>query len=198
MDRADARAANHNRLRQFIEAESPALLRTLRLYAMRGRLATLDRVANTVAAELLSELTIEALTHADRFDPSRQPMAWLLGIASNLVKRRQVEIAKHNRREPLARDLVNDHTDALSDEDLFDWLTTLNREHQDPDCEELDQMWAMVDSLRPDDRNVLELAFKNDLEGEALAQELGIRPGAARVRLHRALLRLRDKMQRRQ
>jgi RNA polymerase sigma factor (sigma-70 family) len=59
-------------------------------------------------------------------------------------------------------------------------------------------MWAMIDGLRPDDRNVLELAFLRDLDGEALAKELGIRPGAARVRLHRALLRLRDKMQRRQ
>lgn len=198
MDGADARAANHNRLKQFIEAESPALLRTLRLYTMRGRLTTLERVANTIAAELLSELTIEALAHAERFDPSRQPMAWLLGIAANLVKRRQAEMARHNRREPLARDLANDHTDALSDEDVFDWLATLNREYHDPDCEELEQMWVMLDSLRPDDRKVLELAFLNDLNGEALAKELGIRPGAARVRLHRALLRLRDKMQRRQ
>lgn len=198
MDGADARAANHSRLRQFIEAESPTLLRTLRLYAMRGRLATLERVADTIAAELLSEVTIEALSHAERFDPSRQPMAWLLGIAANLVKRRQVEMARHNRREPLARDLSNDPTGTLSDEDLFDWLATLSHEHQDPDCDELDHMWAMIDSLRPGDRNVLELAFLNDLDGEALAKELGIRPGAARVRLHRALLRLRDKMQRKQ
>jgi RNA polymerase sigma factor (sigma-70 family) len=198
MDGADARTANHSRLRQFIEAESPTLLRTLRLYAMRGRLTAPGSMADTIASELLSELTIEALSHAERFDPSRQPMAWLLGIAANLVRRRQVEMAKHNRREPLARDLASAPTDTLSDEDLFDWLATLNAEHEDPDCEELDTMWAMIDSLRPDDRNVLELAFLNDLDGEALAKELGIRPGAARVRLHRALLRLRDKMQRRQ
>jgi RNA polymerase sigma-70 factor (ECF subfamily) len=198
MDEADAHTANHSRLRQFIEAESPTLLRTLRLYAMRGRLTTQGRATDTIAAELLSEVTIEALTHAERFDPSRQPMAWLLGIAANLVRRRQAEMAKHNRREPLARDLVADRTDVLSDDDLFDWLATLSAKHEDPDCEELDTLWAMIDSLRPDDRNVLELAFLNDLDGEALAKELDIRPGAARVRLHRALLRLRDKMQRRQ
>jgi DNA-directed RNA polymerase specialized sigma24 family protein len=43
----------------------------------------------------------------------------------------------------------------------------------------------------------LRLAVLHDLTGEALAQELGIKPGAARVRLHRALNRLREAWPRR-
>lgn len=46
-------------------------------------------------------------------------------------------------------------------------------------------------SLRPDERAVLLLRYGLDLEVEAVAAALGVRRGAARSRIHRALRRLR-------
>ncbi|MBN1312990.1 MAG: sigma-70 family RNA polymerase sigma factor [Anaerolineae bacterium] len=130
MTDAGEAAANRARLKQFIEAENEALLQTLHLYVVRAGLGAGGNPAQTTAAELMSDVVVEALSHADRFDPSRQPKAWLLGIAANLIKRRQAERRKHNRREPLARDLVDDGRDALSDDNLCDWLANLTREDQ--------------------------------------------------------------------
>jgi DNA-directed RNA polymerase specialized sigma24 family protein len=54
-----------------------------------------------------------------------------------------------------------------------------------------EQVNAMMAGVSPDDQRVLRLAILHGLDGEALAEALGCNPGAARVRLHRALNRLR-------
>ncbi|MBX3061605.1 MAG: hypothetical protein KF726_01440 [Anaerolineae bacterium] len=46
-----------------------------------------------------------------------------------------------------------------------------------------------------EDARLLKLAVLHDLDGDELAQELGITAGAARVRLHRALRRLRREVE---
>ena len=170
------------RLKQFIEQESAALLGSLRLYLNRAGLA-----AQLTPNELLSEVVIEALKHAHRFDPARQPMAWLLGIAANLIKRKQADLAKRNRREPLARDLFPDAQDLMSDDEIFEQIASHVYDiHHD------DRTTALLAGLPEHDQKILRLAVVHELNGEALAQALGITPGAARVRLHRALNRLRD------
>jgi len=170
------------RLKQFIEQESAALLGSLRLYLNRAGLA-----AHLTPNELLSEVVIEALKHAHRFDPARQPMAWLLGIAANLIKRKQADLAKRNRREPLARDLFPDAQDLMSDDEIFEQIASHVYDiHHD------DRTTALLAGLPEHDQKILRLAVVHELNGEALAQALGITPGAARVRLHRALNRLRD------
>ena len=77
--------------------ESETLLATLRYYVTRAGLAH-SQTASLAAAELLNEVVVEALEHAERFRPDGQPRAWLLGIAANLIKRQQVARAKRNRR----------------------------------------------------------------------------------------------------
>jgi len=49
--------------------------------------------------------------------------------------------------------------------------------------------------LSPDDQRVIRLAVLAEVDGEALAAALGITAGAARVRLHRAIKRLRARYQ---
>jgi RNA polymerase sigma-70 factor (ECF subfamily) len=51
---------------------------------------------------------------------------------------------------------------------------------------------ALLEHVPVSDREVLRLALIHELDGESLARALGVRPGAARVRLHRALGRLRE------
>jgi len=182
--------ANQDLLRQFITGESEALLGTLRYYVVRAGLAN-GRDATTSAGELLSEVVVEALEHADRFRPSGQPMAWLLGIAANLVKRKQADRSARNRREPLVRDLVPRAQDVLSEDELFDRMSSLAAGQPIEEWEANEAVSAILSHVSESDRSVLRLAIVHDLNGEALAQELGIKPGTARVRLHRALNRLR-------
>ena len=82
----------------------------------------------------------------------------------------------------------------IADEDLFDWFA--GQTGTDPaDAVLTDETVEHVLALVSDnDREILTLAVINDLSGERIAQELGIKPGAARVRLSRALNRLRAAM----
>ncbi len=182
------RTTGTTRLRQFIETEAESLVGILRYYLARANTPG-DGLASA-ASELLNEVVIEALQHEARFEPTGQPRAWLLGIAANLIKRRQVETARRNQHEPLVRDLYPTLEGDLSDGELFDRVANLVGMTED----ELDadaQVAALLRPLSPDDQHIIRLAVLHGLDGDALATELGIHPGAARVRLHRALNRLR-------
>jgi RNA polymerase sigma factor (sigma-70 family) len=190
MNQTDTCPVNQTRLRQFIEMETETLLATLRYYLVRAGLADAQSAA-LAAVELLNEVVIEALDHADRFRSSGQPMAWLLGIAANLIKRKQAERATRNRREPLVRDLYLDVQDNLSEDELFDWLAALTVAEPALAWESNEAVSAILAYVSKTDQHILRLAVLHDLNGEELAQALGVTPGAARVRLHRALNRLR-------
>jgi RNA polymerase sigma-70 factor (ECF subfamily) len=143
------------------------------------------------AHELLNDLVVEALAHAERFDATRQPVPWLLGIAANLVKRRQSARARDHRREPLVRDIAGEGSAALADDEIFDRVAALTADPGEP-LETQQRVDMLLEPLSKADRRLVQLAILHDLDGAALARELGIQPGAARVRLHRALGRLRQ------
>jgi RNA polymerase sigma factor (sigma-70 family) len=180
---------SRRRLEAVIDSERTQLLKTLRFYVLRAGLAS-GRDGDIVAQELLNETVFEALRSVHRLKPEMNPHPWLLGIALNLIKRKQVDIAKRERREPLVRDLLPDSQFTLSDDDLFDQLPQLVDTAFD-EFEVKDEIADMLRYLSESDSQVLKLAVAHDMNGEALAQALHISPGAARVRLHRALNRLR-------
>ena len=186
----DDQSDSRQRLEQFIKAESAALHRTLRHYVLRAGLVG-SGDANAVASELMNEITVEALRHAKRLTQEIQPRAWLLGIAANLIKREQASRNKRERREPLIRDLYAQSEEALSEDELFDLLPTLS-DGSLAELEANDTINSLLLGLTKSDADVLRLAILHDLDGEALAQTLGITANAARVRLHRALDRLRE------
>lgn len=167
---------NHNRLRQHIEAEVESLRATLTVYARRGGLPDAD--------DLLQDVVVEALRHADRLDPQRPIRAWLLGIAANLVRRQQVDRTRREQREPLVRDLFPRWQ--TEDDDVFDRVAALT---DSPDDGAADALLRLV---TPADREVLRLAILHDMNGDELGKALRVKPGTARVRLHRALQRLRQ------
>jgi DNA-directed RNA polymerase specialized sigma24 family protein len=82
----------------FLQENSILLQSSIRLYVLRMRLAVGNRVQE-VTQEILQETVIEALAHAERLTTTKQPMAWLLGIALNMMRRRKVEEAKRFTRE---------------------------------------------------------------------------------------------------
>ncbi|MBZ0287598.1 MAG: hypothetical protein K8I30_08280, partial [Anaerolineae bacterium] len=117
--------AGRKRLEAFIESDSESMAKTLRYYILRAGLASGAGIAQ-LTEELFNDMVVEALRTADRLKPDIHPKPWLLGIAANLIKRRQSEMAKRDRREPLMRDLYPDLEDTLSDEELFDLLPVTN------------------------------------------------------------------------
>jgi RNA polymerase sigma factor (sigma-70 family) len=183
-----------SRLRHYIATESAELHRTLRFYLMRAGFGAHTQTLDSATSELVNEVVVEALTHEARFRSEMHPRAWLLGIAANLIKRRQTELARQQRREPLIRDLYPGLEDVMSDDDLFDLMIEWADSGQ-VDGRDSDDLLAVLDTLPPNDSHILRLALLNGLNGDMLAQELGISPGAARVRLHRALQRLRSAYQ---
>jgi RNA polymerase sigma-70 factor (ECF subfamily) len=181
---------NRETLRRYINDHAEALMPSLRVFVARGGTANGDDI-DAQARELLNEVVIEALHHAERFDPARQAKAWLLGIAANLIKRKQAEVAKRERREPLARDLVVTEGDLMSEDEVFDLLTDIRSSNPAAEYEHRERMEAMLSGVSKADQHILRLAILYEMDGETLANALKITPGAARVRLHRALNRLR-------
>lgn len=173
--------SNQARLRAFIAENNQALFRQLRLFVIRA-----GYQPDPLATELLSEVTVEALAHAERFEAARHPMSWLLGIGANLLRRRIADHARRNQREPLARDLYTDVEDAMSDGELFDWIVANTNNTQTDDKVNL-----LLADLSPEEGRIVRLAIIHNLSSETVAEALGINPGAARMRLHRALRRLR-------
>lgn len=171
-------------LRQYIAQESDSMLKTLRSYLYR---AGVDyNHLDDAACELWQEVVVEALRHEDRFQRNAQPRPWLLGIATNLIKRRQQSIQRRESREPLVGDL---QAEAGTD-DIFDWLANRIDQPDQSDVEE--EVTALLNHLSAPDQRLVQLAFWNNLDGNAIAQTLRITPGLARVRLHRALRQLRQ------
>ena len=183
-------ASSKQRIVDFLTDNVAALLGILRSYVKRMGLARGEEVA-AAAVDVLQEVVVEALDHADRFNPTRQPMAWLLGIATNIIKRKKAEIARRSRRELFIGELSTAQQEPLSDDELFDQITSCTSAGPEQDIEANEQAVMMLSLVSPEDRQLLLLAFLYGFEREAMAEKLGITPVAARVRLHRALNRLR-------
>ena len=80
------------RIRAAIKEEHEPLLRSIAvLVAKTGRGLRWPEVME-IASEILHEAVQEALKHADRFDPTRSATAWVRGIAAKLLlSRRRAE-----------------------------------------------------------------------------------------------------------
>ena len=187
---AAAASATKRQLIEFLSVNTAPLLGTLRSYVQRMGLARGEEVP-AVALEVLQEVAIEALDHADRFNPTGQPMAWLLGIATNVIKRKKAEFAKRSRREMPIAHLSIAQEEPLSEDELFDQIAAHTLAGPEQDIEANEQALAMLSLVSAEDQHILRLAFLYDFDREALAEKLGITSVAARVRLHRALSRLR-------
>ncbi len=182
-------AAKKQQLIAFLTENTAPLLGTLRSYVQRMGLATGNDVP-AVALEVLQEAVVEALKHADRFIPTGQPMAWLLGISVNVIKRKKAELAQRARRETSIA-AFSKQEESLSEGELFDQVASYVLAGPEQDVEANEQASSLLSLVSAEDQRILRLAFLYDFEREALAEQLGITPVAARVRLHRALSRLR-------
>ena len=126
-----------------------------------------------VGDDLAQETFLRVLRHRATFRGDARFTTWIYRIARNLCLEhlaratRDQRIAERWRAEaPVS--VVADRSD------------------------ELDALAAALESLAPDQREVLVLCRYHDLPFAEVAEILGCTPGAARVRAHRALIALRQ------
>jgi RNA polymerase sigma-70 factor (ECF subfamily) len=120
------------------------------------------------ATDLTAETFARALV-AMRRQRGGDHTAWLYGIARNLL----ADYRRRQRVEDAARRKL-----AMP---LRTWSDYREDEVDVPGLDELPEP----------DRQALELRIVDDLSYDAVAERLGVTPGAARMRVHRALSRLR-------
>jgi len=136
-----------------------------------------------LAADLTAEVFLAAIDSAHSYRPGRgTPTGWLYGVAQNVVsseRRRQARELRANQRISGRRLVTPDDVTRLED-------------RIDAEAGARELLRAM-DELPQGERAVLELVALDGISPQEAAQILGIRAATARVRLHRARARLRDR-----
>lgn len=141
--------------------------------------AWLSRRLPWAASDLTAETFARALVSRDRFRDEHDGSAlpWLLGIARNVL----AETLRHDRIETRARQRLGLPVD-LASEDGF-------TEVEDRLSPRL-ALQRHVNALPPSERDALELRVIEELAYNQVAEQLDIRPTAARLRVSRVLRRL--------
>jgi len=134
------------------------------------------------AQDVVQEAYLRAYKGLKRFRGDAAFSTWMYRITANCAATHLARRA-HHRHDPLTDD------DAVVDE----------RPHANPDARlgaaaERELLHAALQSLAPEMRAVVVLRDVYDLPHEAIAAELGISEGAAKVRLHRARKKLRERL----
>jgi RNA polymerase sigma factor (sigma-70 family) len=138
----------------------------------------------SLAADLTADIFLAAIESARSYRRSRgKPVAWLFGIARNVVAGEQRRKARELRAASRVRgrELVDEHDLAAI--------------HRRIDAEAAARsLWREIAELSPAERAVLELVAVDGLTVGEAACALRIGPVAARVRLHRASSSLQDRL----
>jgi RNA polymerase sigma-70 factor, ECF subfamily len=137
-----------------------------------------------LVADLTADVFVAVIESAGSYRRVRgEPAAWLFGIVHNVVA------GEYRRRSRDVRATARVRGRELVDEDDLAAL------HERIDAEsEARVVFRQIAELPVKERAVLELVALDDLTVVEAARALGIRPVAARVRLHRARGRLRERL----
>ncbi|WP_380162006.1 RNA polymerase sigma factor [Kineococcus sp. R86509] len=170
-DRLAASGTNPEAFRVLYQRHAEALLR----YCF-------TRVPEAEAAyDLLAETFAHAYLHRDTFDSDRGPViAWLTTIARS----KSLELHRRRRSETRALTRLGVQVEALDDESIarIDDLVDARAHRR--------RLRDALARLGRRDREAVTLRVVQQLNYTDVAQHLGCSPGAARVRVHRALSRL--------
>lgn len=177
-------------LSQYIERDANDIVGILRSYVRKAGFASNNVEVQEAALELLSEVYIEAIKTAQRFDPARPPRAWLLGIATNIIRQKKTRLAKRLQEISLSS-LQRDQQEGDFAEYSLNLTNTPTDEGPEQHIEAMEQAEYILSLVSASDRDVLRLSIIEGLDGEALAQHLGCPYTAGHVRLCRAKKRLR-------
>lgn len=189
-------AEKHAFLSRFLQENAARLQGIICSYVARSGLASGNEV-QAVAHDVFQDMALEALARADRINLEMLPWAWLLAIALNILKRKKAGEAKRNQREVLLSNLLP-VSDIASEWDFLDQLNAQFAPGPEQMVESSEQVQEILALVSDSDADVLRLAIVDGLNTEQLARRLAVNAGAARVRLYRALKRLRAAWQQRE
>lgn len=137
------------------------------------------------AADLTAEIFLAAIRSAHRYRPRAAPKSWLYGIARNVVANDRRRSARERAGEERLRgSALLDEEEAGRIDARLDAAAASRR------------LYEAMDSLPEGERAVLELVALDELTVAEAAAAAGVRPVAARVRLHRARRKLRAELDR--
>lgn len=132
------------------------------------------RLPSDTAADLSSEVFTQAFAGRARFDGGvGEPVAFLYGIAANLIRRQR------RQEERMLRAYARAGVEGPA---------------PDPNIEDSAAIAAALLDLRPEEREVLLLHTWADLDYEQIAAALRVPVGTVRSRLHRGRARLRTSL----
>lgn len=138
------------------------------------------RTTDTLAAEdLLQDAALQAFQKIGTLQEPKAVGAWMMQILDRIALRAAKISAGEERRADVHDDLQRGSTDASVLLDAGEWDETV------------DDLRTAIQTLSPDDRELLALRFDADLSAPEIARELGSTTGAVRARLCRALGKLR-------
>lgn len=187
-EQVDTAAINAS-IQSFLQEHAASLKKILCAYVLRMGLARGENV-RLVADEAFQDAMLEVMAHGERFVSMAQPRSWFLAVAANILKRKRASFARRYRFEVLVSELVAE-TSQFSEADVLEQITVSTAPGPEQSFESREQVQEMLSLISPEDAEVLRLALLRELDTESIARELGVSNGAARVRLHRALKRLR-------
>jgi RNA polymerase sigma-70 factor (ECF subfamily) len=132
-------------------------------------------------ADLVATVFLRVIESASSFDPARgRAVPWLYAIAANVAADERRRAARRARtRERLEGRRFLDAEDLTRLEEQIDAAAAARR------------VVDAIDHLPPGERELLELVVVEGLSVRDAAHALGVRPVAAKMRLHRARRRLR-------
>ena len=144
------------------------------------------RVGPDAAQDVVAETFIDSFDRQDRFDPARGDVrGWLFGIAA-------IQLRRHAERE---HRWLQRAAAAAQHVQLDDPAEQEQRTVERADASRIaPEIAAALLSLSPAERDVLLLFALEDMSHEQIARALGIRRGAAKVRLSRGCARLRERL----
>jgi RNA polymerase sigma-70 factor, ECF subfamily len=148
----------------------------------------LGMVRDPDAAEtLLQDCFLRAYRHRDSFRGEASVSTWLAGIAINLAR----DHARSHRTAFWKRIFSRDGHAADVQEDITSHTASPERELLAR--EELNTVWAAVETLSPQQRAVFLLRFVEEMSLEEIGQATGLKTGTVKAHLFRAVSAVRRK-----
>lgn len=135
----------------------------------------------SAAEEITLDVFMQVWKQAASFDPERgKPLTWLLTIARNrTIDRMRCSAWMHREQTPL--------------EDVIPFIADY---HSPAEGVELREMRAQVRGalakLKPEQREVIEIAYFGGLTQQEIAEHLNLPLGTVKTRMRTAMLRLRE------
>jgi RNA polymerase sigma-70 factor, ECF subfamily len=134
------------------------------------------------AEDLAQEVFVRAFDAYERLDPARPARPWLLRVTANLAANRRRSLGRYF--SALRR--VTEHAPTAAPDVAQSAQEQLSAQ----------ALWQTVRRLSRTDQEAIYLRYFLDLSEAEMAQTLAIAPGTVKSRLHRALHRLRDLIER--